>query len=674
MKTKTHFKKESRQAWYSYSQTIKNIFFSALILTGIQAPLQAQKVEYTKPSFWIGAAGGANFNFYRGSTQKLNEDLTVPTAFHNGFGVGIYIAPLLEFHRPDSRWGVMLQAGYDNRKGEFKEIITPCNCPTDLSANMSYITVEPSLRFAPFKSNFYLYGGPRLAFIMDKSFTYQQKTNPDYPEQTANPEVKGDFSDVNKTVVSMQIGVGYDIALSPSNEKIQVVLSPFVSFQPYFGQSPRSIETWNVTTLRGGIALKFGYGHRAPAEAAVTEFNPEIPFSIKSPKNIPAERKVKETFPLRNYVFFDKGSNELPNRYVTLSKDQVKIFKEEQAGVFTSKNPLGRSSRQMTVYYNILNILGDRMQKNPATTINLVGSSEQGPADAKAMAESIKKYLVDIFEINASRISTEGRDKPKLPSEVPGGTKELELLSEGNRRVSIESGSPALLMEFQSGPNAPLKPVEINIVQEAPLDSYITFSVAGQKEAFTSWSLVITDEKGAIQNFGPYTREKVSIPGKSILGSRPEGTYKVTMIGQTGSDKTVKKETSAHMVLWTPAKSEEGMRFSVIFEYDESKLSATYEKYITDILVPKIPKGGTIIIHGYTDIIGDDAYNLKMSMARAVGVKKIIENSLSKLNRSDVQYEVYGFGEDQNVSLFENKFPEERFYNRTVVIDIIPSK
>nr|MBA3705808.1 flagellar motor protein MotB [Bacteroidota bacterium] len=163
MKTKTNFKKGSRKAWSPYNKIIKNIFFSTIILTGVQSSLQAQKVEYTKPSLWVGAAGGANFNFYRGSTQHLNSDLTVPTAFHDGFGVGLYAAPLLEFHRPDSRWGVMLQAGYDNRKGKFKEIITPCNCPADLSANLSYITVEPSLRFAPFKSDFYLFGGPRVA-------------------------------------------------------------------------------------------------------------------------------------------------------------------------------------------------------------------------------------------------------------------------------------------------------------------------------------------------------------------------------------------------------------------------------------------------------------------------------------------------------------------------------
>jgi hypothetical protein len=46
----------------------------------------------------------------------------------------------------------MLQAGYDSRKGDFDQVITACDCPADLSTNLSYITVEPSLRFV--KSNF----------------------------------------------------------------------------------------------------------------------------------------------------------------------------------------------------------------------------------------------------------------------------------------------------------------------------------------------------------------------------------------------------------------------------------------------------------------------------------------------------------------------------------------
>jgi hypothetical protein len=63
----------------------------------------------------------------------------------------------------------MLQAGYDSRKGDFDQVITACDCPADLSTNLSYITVEPSLRFV--KSNFYLYGGPRFFNLINHLHT-----------------------------------------------------------------------------------------------------------------------------------------------------------------------------------------------------------------------------------------------------------------------------------------------------------------------------------------------------------------------------------------------------------------------------------------------------------------------------------------------------------------------
>jgi outer membrane protein OmpA-like peptidoglycan-associated protein len=567
----------------------------------------------------------------------------------------------------------MLQIGYDSRKGSFDEILTPCNCPADLKTKLGYITVEPSLRFAPFKSNFYLFGGPRLAFNVNKSFTYNLRVNPAFPEQEEEPAVKGDFSNVYKSLISMQIGAGYDMPLSSQSKQTQFVLSPFISFHPDLGQSPRSMETWTVSTLRVGASIKFGKGTKIEStKAAVAE--PEIQFSVYSPKNIPVERRVRETFPLRNYVFFNLGSTKIADRYVLLRKDQVKDFKEDQLEVFAPKKLSGRSKREMTVYYNVLNILGDRMGKNPGTSITLVGSSEKGPEEGKVMSEAVKQYLTGIFGIDASRINIEGRTKPKLPSEQIGGKLELVLLREGDRRVSIESNSPGLLMEFQSGPDAPLKPVEFNAVQEAPLDSYVSFSAAGAKDAFTTWTLEIADEKGKVQYFGPYVQENVSIPGKSILGTRPQGDFKVAMVGQTKSGKTIRKETSVHMVLWTPDTNEQGMRFSVIYEFNESTAIRIYEKYLGEIVAPKIPLNGKVIIHGYTDVIGDEANNLKLSLARANDVKSILQESLSKAGRTDVKFEVYGFGEDEKLSPFENKFPEERFYNRTVVIDIIPQK
>jgi outer membrane protein OmpA-like peptidoglycan-associated protein len=656
---------------------LQRFIFGALILAAIQVSAQDQGTLYTKPSWYIGAAAGANFNFYRGTTQELNSDLTVPTAFGHGKGVGIFVAPLIEYHRPDTRLGGMLQIGYDGRNGRFDQKLAPCNCTEDLYTRLHYITVEPSLRFAPFRSNFYLFGGPRLAFKIEKSFVYKQQP---IAAEAGTDNTYESFSSINKTLISMQIGAGYDIHLSAEGKKAQAVLSPFVSFQPYFGQNPRSIETWTLTTLRVGAALKFGWGKQIPTptkpSAAIYPTDPTVQFSVVSPKNIPIERRVRETFPLRNYVFFNRGSTEIPDRYVLLTKSQVKDFKEDQLEVFTPKHLSGRSAREMIVYYNVLNIVGDRMGKNSSATITLVGSSssEKGAKEGTAMAESVKRYLVDIFGIAPGRINIEGRDKPKIPSEQPGATQELDLLREGDRRVSIESDAPTMLMEFQSGPDAPLKPVEFVAVQEAPFDSYLTFNNAGANDAFQSWSLEIKDDQGKVQNFGPYTREKVSIPGKSILGNTPQGNYRVTMVGHTKSGKVVTKETSVHMVLWTQPVNEEGMRFSIIFEFNKSKAIAMYEKYLIDVVVPKIPAGGSIIIHGHTDIIGDEAYNMELSQARAEEVKGILERGLSKTGRTDVQIDVYGFGEDQSLAPFENTYPEERFYNRTVLIDIIPKK
>ena len=108
--------------------------------------------------------------------------------------------------------------------------------------------------------------------------------------------------------------------------------------------------------------------------------------------------------------------------------------------------------------------------------------------------------------------------------------------------------------------------------------------------------------------------------------------------------------------------------------YDNSKAIDLYDQYLTDIVTPKIPKGGTVVIHGYTDIIGDAAYNQKLSLARANDVKKIIEKSLLAAGRNDVKFELFGFGEDPNTSPFDNNNPEGRFYNRTVIIDLVPAK
>ena len=678
MKRIINLNKRAHKVRISFTGMIVSAVFSILVLSGIE-PLQAQVKQFIRPSWWFGGAAGANFNFHQGSTQLLNSDLTALSAFHNGSGIGLYFAPVIEYYKPETRLGVMVQFGYDDKKGKFEQEITPCNCPADLSTELSYLTIEPSLRFAPFKSSFYLYAGPRVAFILNRQFIYQLGANPQFPEQVVEPKVKAEFSEIKDMLVSMQIGAGFDIPLTSSDHRSMMILSPFVSFHPYFGQIPRTIESWNVTSVRAGAVLKIGRGKKNPEYGMQTlepiDFvDPIVVFTVDSPENIATNRKIRETFPLRNYIFFDLGSNAIPERYVLLNKDEVKDFKEDQLEGIMPKTLSRWSDREMAIYYNILNILGDRMVKDPTSTIKLVGSSEKGPADGKLMANAVKDYLVDIYGINSSRIAVDGRDKPKIPSEKEGGTKELELLREGDRRVSVESTTPTMLMEFHTGPDAPLRPVEIVGLQEAPAESYVTFSVDGANKAFSTWNLELEDENNNVKRFGPYKQETVSIPGKQILGEKSSGNYKATMIGQTKSGKTVKKILPVHMALWTPAENEECMRYSVLYEFNDSKSIAIYENYLTEIVAPKIPKNGKVIIQGYTDIIGNEDYNLQLSIARANDVKSILEKALAKVGRKDVKFVVRGSGENEALSPFNNKLPEERFYNRSVIIDIIPGK
>ena len=136
----------------------------------------------------------------------------------------------------------------------------------------------------------------------------------------------------------------------------------------------------------------------------------------------------------------------------------------------------------MAVYHQILNIMGDRMRNNPSSSIALTGSSDNNPKEGKLMAENIKQYLVGRYGIDPSRISVEGKDKPAIPSEQPGATKELALLREGDRRVDITTNSPELMLQVGGSPTSFLKPVQIKAVQADPMDSHVVLDATGAND------------------------------------------------------------------------------------------------------------------------------------------------------------------------------------------------
>lgn len=118
----------------------------------------------------------------------------------------------------------------------------------------------------------------------------------------------------------------------------------------------------------------------------------------------------------------------------------------------------------------------------------------------------------------------------------------------------------------------------------------------------------------------------------------------------------------------------EVLRFSVLFDFDKAKSIATYENFLTTQVAPLILDGGNVIIHGHTDIVGDNAYNHTLAHDRAVDAQRILESALAKAGIRGVTFETSGYGEDVSAAPFANRLPEERFYNRTVIIDVGPGK
>jgi outer membrane protein OmpA-like peptidoglycan-associated protein len=553
-----------------------------------------------------------------------------------------------------------LNLGYDGRGGKFDDVVAPCDCPATLKTNTSYLTIEPSLRLSPGGGNFYLFAGPRIGLNLQKDFNYTQ---------LRQPNTDAEFSEMKKTILSGQVGMGYDIPVSSANSTTKFVISPFVSYHPYFGQDVRNIESWSMSTVRVGLAFKLGKGKKIAKEQQVATpivVTPEVGFAVRAPKAILITRTVSETLPLLNYVFFDEGSAEVPSRYVLLSKTDADAFKEIQLQNAQSDNSSQRSARQLNVYYNVLNILGDRLRSNPGASIVLSGASLKGAAEGKELATSVKTYLTEVFGIQDSRITVNGRRKPLIPSEQPGSTRELDLLRAGDRRVDIQSTSPELLSEVGGGM---MKPVQINATQGDALDSHIVFNVAKADEVLTSYTIDLTDQNGQVQHYGPYTKNQESIAGKTVLGTNTTGDYKVVMLGTTKNGGTVRKESTVRLEAQNE-QLETGLRYSILFNFNKATTVATYKEFLTNVVVPLIADGSTVIIHGHTDVIGTAEYNDVLSQKRADEAQKIIASGLAQSGKTNVKFETRGFGEAASSSPFDNNRPEERFYNRTVIIDI----
>lgn len=622
--------------------------------------------------WWYGAYLGVNVNLFNGTLHNLGvNDINVanPTGFDGGSGLGLGLGGLLEYNSGDLLGGNVF-IGYDNRHINFDTKNTTRDTLTrrmneELSTSLAYITVEPNLRLNLMNRFFHVMIGPSFAINLSNGYDYSFI-------DTANVGVTrtSDLANVRSFVVGGQLGLGYDLVVKGPKASPQILATPFVQFrlgQDLLDPPAGSTDDYGANTIRVGLQVKFGTPGVPPIDTG--DNHHAGGFSVRAPNVVTSSRRLQETFPLRNYVFFDAGSTNLPERYKQLSSSEASTFREDQlirGGAETGRNDpmMVRSRRQMEVYYNVLNIFADRMRRNPAAKITLSGAAN-GDADAgKKMAQNVKDYLVSRFGIDAGRITVEGKAMPthRSGSGASGG-EDRKLLDAENYRV-----------EISAQPQDLLQPVSIISMQDELIDNDIVLTVPND-EKIASWRAEITERGGAPQMFGPFTNRNIArIDSKTLLGSRNEGRYtaRAVILWKDGKETTSNAE-DFRLVRSDDEEEESGTRYSILFEFDESKTVETYRDFLAKIVAPAIPDGASVIIHGHTDVSGEPDYNAKLSQKRCDAAREILQAELDRLGRK-ATFDSYGFGEDERRSPFNNALPEQRYYNRTVVIEVVPGR
>lgn len=172
--------------------------------------------------------------------------------------------------------------------------------------------------------------------------------------------------------------------------------------------------------------------------------------------------------PLLPYVFFDKGSASIPNRYQILEHQQLLSFSEDSVN----------SDDRLSTYYHIMNIIAKRMKLYPQATLKVIGCNadieeeQDNISLSKQRVESIKQYLIHQCGVESSRLKLEYRNLPEKAanSKTKDGAQE-------NRRVELigsipEINAPILTNETIRTINPPIVRFKSKVIHDNPLEKW----------------------------------------------------------------------------------------------------------------------------------------------------------------------------------------------------------
>jgi outer membrane protein OmpA-like peptidoglycan-associated protein len=649
----------------------------------------------------------------------LDKEGKLPPNFQQGVGSGIFAGlvaniPLTEHFSLSLRGSLtqhdallQLREVYPTRIGEMNQVDTSSFSLHKLSTNLLSIGAEALATWNIGGTGLLLQGGIRGAWLLASGFRYEEEivstisngrgvflgTNSVLRQPLGSSVIP--LPNINNLQFHLLGGLGYEI---PIGEKLRITPEVFYAFaitnafQANTAQ-PNETNLWALHQIRGGITLTLPLPEPKKPQAP-PPLPPEIvkPTSIlaikgvgiqESSDNQPLETesvivRIQQTIsrsvlPLLPYVFFDGiNSMSLPERYALLTREQTRGFRE------TKLSPVQELLPKEHSYYNVLNIVAERLLRYPKATLTIHGCTDNFTAEknrtdvAKVRGRLVYRYLREVWGIEESRLKMQETPISPLPPSVP--LNETEKQAE-NRRVELRSDTPAVLENITL----------IDTTRRAIAPRLRFYPRVERLDGIQSWNVVIRHNgrmvkelsgKGAMPpslDWSMSAEEGSAIHLDSLSSGNGSLPLEYSLVCTDSLGKTHRSpENIIPLETRTEERTQQQMKLGsalmgrtlierfnlILFDFAKSTVTKEQEPMMR-LIQSRITPRSTVRVDGFTDRTGLAEFNQQLSLQRATNVAQMLNFSAEQMQKN-----VLGYG--ASVELYNNDLPEGRFYSRTV--------
>ncbi len=594
-----------------------------------------------------------SFSNVPSAMQPFANDTTRFLKGSTGLGVGIGLMggiPLGSMVHLTGRLGYTSLSG----AASVTQTGSPIDVSHDLNIFMSTLEISPTVEFYGLfgEASFHPLIGLELGLPLATSITQRATpTEGDVATFTENADIPE-----SSVRAALMLGMGYTIRVNRS-----WYVQPEITYRAALTNvsSAAAYSPTSFSQLRIGINVFFGASE--PIEDigpdAMQAFVDSVTAAGRDSRSrvissiVLEDVRYTEMMPLVPYVFAAEGG-------VPDASMQATDFMAEKGMFDATKLPFDAVEANR----NLLNIVGSRMRAMPHANLVINGTTdgsktELGTKDlAELRANWAKNYLVTGFGIDKARITTTTSSMPAKPSSptIADGIAE-------NRRIELSSDVPNLL-----------EPVVITAENERiPSTDLATFHTRVlYTDSVDTWSFTLMQGGrtiGTLSGTGRPTTIPWSIKKGSLAAEELPIDYELIARGPRG-DSAVATGSLGVEYLTRERKRTSKIadqtvdKYSlVLFEFDKATMTAENRRILEQMVLPNITSNSEVTILGYTDRIGNDEHNFKLSMERAEAVRAFLSS-----RAKDATYVAEGIGEAG--SPYPNDVPVGRQLNRTVQV------